>query len=213
MKRFFVFVLLMVLCGCGRLDELPIFDRPMPASKNESISIDKKFNGVYASLTDSAFLVISTGEIIIKDFYNEDISRVRDSQAHEPAKDSIVQEPISSMTVHVRKYGVYQHSSVDDTLFFASDNYKLKKHKGFYFANKKLVNGKWVVRTLRMTDHGILVSRLRSRDEIENLEDYSSSEPDSLSNKKQISADLKAFLQNDRYSDERKFVRVKMSKF
>jgi hypothetical protein len=167
--------------------------------------------GTYKSLVDSidlAHLIVTDKEIIMNIVRNPNMSIAElDSIKRTNLKDTIYRDGNDSMTVKVTADSVFQRSIHFDTLYYASDKFVIKKSKGYYFCNQRSRN-KWVVRTLRVTDNGILISTLRSKEEIAGLSDYTSIEPDSIVYENPGVEKLRTYLTDERFKDEWMFVRI-----
>lgn len=211
MKIRIIFILTTLSFSCGRFTESPIITEPQPDKGTELKEIPKKLLGSYKSLADSVdstHLIITDKEIIIKSVRSPNVSIAElDSTERRNLKDTVYQEGNDSMIVRVTADSVFQRSVHFDTLYYSSDKYLIKKSKGYYFCNQKF-RDKWVVRTLRITDNGILVSKLRSKDEIIELSDFTSIEPDSISYGTPGVEKLRTYLTDERFKDELMFVRI-----
>lgn len=210
MKIKIVFILTALSFACGRFAESPIITDPQPDMGTELIKIPKKLLGTYKSLADSVdstHLIITDKEIIMKIVRNPDVSIAElDSTERQDLKDTVYQEGNDSMTVRVTADSVFQRSVHFDTLYYFSDKYLIKKYKGYYFCNQKL-RDKWLVRTLRITENGILISKLKSKEEITGLEECI--EPDSIVYETPDAEKLRTYLTDERFQDELMFVRIK----
>jgi hypothetical protein len=177
-----VFFLLLFLFSCGRLTEIPAFDSPQPAEEEELKGIPAELIGKYENLNDSGYLTITEKGVIIKIIHDLNTSIAElDSVERVNLKDTVYREGNGSMTVKVTYDSVFQHTIGFDTLYYFSRKYVIKKSNGYYFCNRKF-HDKWMVRTLRIANNGILISRLKSNENIK-------------------------FLVDDRFKDEMKFVR------
>jgi hypothetical protein len=211
MKIKVIFILTALSFSCGRFTESPIITEPQPDKGIELREIPKKLLGTYKSLADSVdstHLIITDKEIIMKIVRNPNVSIAElDSIERRNLKDTVYQEGNDSMTVKITADSVFQHSVHFDTLYYSSDKYLIKKSNGYYFCNQKF-RDKWLVRTLRITDNGILISKLRSKEEITGLKDYTSIEPDSIVYKTPGVEKLRTYLTDERFKDELIFVRI-----
>jgi hypothetical protein len=208
MKVKAIIILTSLSFSCGHITESPIFEATQPEQETELKEIPKKLIGTYESLVDSAFLVITDKEVIIKNIRNPNVSIAElDSSERINLKDTIYREGKISMTVKVTADSVFQRILSFDTLYYSSDKYVIKKFHGYYFFNQRF-RDKWVVRTLRLTDNGILISTLKSKEDIAALDDYSSIEPDSITYKTPTLDKLRMVLRDERFKDEWMFVRI-----
>jgi hypothetical protein len=211
MKIKIIFILTALLLSCGRFTELPIFKEPQPDKGTELKVIPKKLLGTYKSLADSVdstHLIITDRKIIMKIVRNPNVSIAElDSMGRQNLKDTVYHEGNDSLTVKVTADSVFQRSVHFDTLYYSSDKYRIKKDKGYYFCNQR-VRDKWLVRTLRITDNGILISKLRSKEEINGLDDYTSLEPDSIVYNPPKDEKLRSHLTDEKIKDEMMFVRI-----
>jgi hypothetical protein len=184
---------------------------PQPDKEAKLEEIPSKLMGTYKSLVDSvdlAHLIITDNGIIMKIVRNPNVSIAEiDSTQRTNLKDTIYRDGNDSMTVRVTVDSVFQRSVHFDTLYYASDKFVIKKSKGYYFCNQRY-RDKWIVRTLRVTDNGILISKLRSKEEITELNDYSSIEPDSIAYYTPSVKKLRTYLTDERFKDEWMFVRI-----
>ena len=208
MKIKIILILTTLSVSCGRFSESPTIEEPHSDKEAELKEIPTKLMGTYESLVDSALLIVTDKEVIIKIVRNPHLSIAEfDSTERRNLKDTIYREGKDSMTVRVTSDSVFQRSVHFDTLYFASDKYLIKKSKGYYFCNQKF-RDKWLVRTLRITDNGILISKLRSKEEITELGDYTSIEPDSIVYDTPSVEKLRTYLTDERFKDEWMFVRI-----
>ena len=211
MKIKLIFILTALAFSCGRFSESPIITEPQPDNGTELREIPRKLIGTYKSLADSvdtAHLIVTDKEIIMKIVRNPNVSIAEiDSTERTNLKDTIYREGNDSMTVRVTADSVFQRSVHFDTLYYSSDKFVIKKSKGYYFCNQRF-RDKWVVRTLRITDNGILISKLRSKEEITGLNDYASIEPDSIVYDTPGIEKLRTYLTDERFKDEWMFVRI-----
>lgn len=205
------FLLTTLLLSCGRFSESPIITNPQPDDGTELTEIPKMLLGTYKCLTDSvdtAKLIVTGHEIIIRIVRNPNVSIAEiDSAERRHLTDTVYREGNDAMTVRVTFDSIFQHSVHFDTLYYSSDKYVIKKAKGFYFCSQNF-RDKWLVRTLRITENGILVSKLRTKEEINRLEDYSSNEPDSITYETPGIEKLRTYLTDERFKDEWMFVRI-----
>ena len=211
MKIKLIFILTALAFSCGRFVEAPIFAEPQPDKGTELKEIPGKLMGTYKSLADSAdstHLIVTDKEIIMKIVRNPNVSIAElDSTQRANLKDTIYRDGNGSMTVRVTADSIFQRIVDFDTLYYSSEQFVIKKSEGYYFCNQKF-RDKWMVRTLRITDHGILVSKLRSKEELIVLGDYTSSEPDSISYDTLGVEKLRTYQTDERFKDELMFVRI-----
>src|SRR6187455_2792488 len=160
MKIKIIFILTALAFSCGRFSESSMSTGPQPDKETELKEIPRKLIGTYTSLTDSvdsAHLIITDKEIIMKIVRNPNMSIAEiDSTERKNLEDTIYREGNDSMTVRVTTDSLLQRSVHFDTLYYPSDNFVIKKFKGYYFCNQKF-RDKWLVRTLRITDNGVLI--------------------------------------------------------
>jgi hypothetical protein len=215
MKFKIIFILTVVSFSCGRFQESPIITDAQPDNRTELKEIPEKLLGTYKSLADSVdstHLIITDKEIIMKIVRNPNVAIAElDSTEIRNVKDTVYHEGNDSMTVKVTADSIFQRSVHFDTLYYSSDKYMIKKSKGYYFCNQRF-RDKWLVRTLRITDHGILISKLRSKEEINRLNDYSSLEPDSVIYAPPDVDKLRAYLTDENLKDESMFVRIEYNR-
>jgi hypothetical protein len=211
MKIKLIFILTALAFSCGRFTESPLITEPQPDNGTELKKIPKSLLGTYKSLADSVdttLLIVTEKEIIMKVVRNPNVSIAElDSTERKNLKDTVYQEGNDSMTVRVTSDSIFQRSIHFDTLYYTSDKYAIKKSKGYYFCNQQF-RDKWVVRTVRTIDHGILISKLRSKEEINGLNDYSSLEPDSIAYDPPSDEKLRTYLTDEKFKDELIFVRI-----
>ena len=211
MKIKIIFLLTAISFSCGRLTESPIISEPQPDNGFELKKIPKKLIGTYKSLVDSVdstYLIVTDKKIIIKSFRNPNVSIAElDSTEIRNLKDTVYQVGNDSMTVRVTADSVFQRIVHFDTLFYSSYKYLIKKSKGYYFCNQTF-RDKWLVRTLRITDNGILISKLRSKEEIMGLMDYTSREADSIVYDIPDGEEIRKYLTDEEFKDELMFVRI-----
>lgn len=197
------------MMSCGRMTELPVFDTSQPTGQAELDKVPDKLIGTYESLIDSGLLIVTTNEVIIKNVFNLNVAIAElDSTERINLKDTVYREGKGSMTVTVTKDSVFQRTLSFDTLYYDSDKYAIKKANGYYYFNQRSFQDKWLVRTLRVTDKGILVSKLKSHENISTMDDYSITEPDSITYKTPTLQELERFLKDEKFKDEWKFVRI-----
>src|SRR5689334_18708401 len=164
MKNRIIIILTALSLSCGRFAESPIITEPQPDKGTELMGVPGKLIGTYESLTDSvdtAHLIVTDKEIIMKVVRNPNVSIAElDSTEQRNLKDTTYREGNDSLTVRVTADSVFQRNVHFDTLYYYSDKFVIKKSKGYYFCNQKF-RDKWIVRTLRIMDHGILISKLK----------------------------------------------------
>lgn len=214
MKMRLIIILTFFTFSCGRLFESPFIAQPQPDKASKLEKIPSEIMGTYKSLVDSLdliHLIITEKGIIMKIVRNPDASIAElDTTQRKNIKDTIYREGNDSMTVRVTADSVFQRSVHFDTLYYASDDFVIKKSKGYYFCNQRS-RDKWVVRTLRITDNGVLISKLRSKEEISRLNDYTSIEPDSIVYETPNLEKLRTYLTDERFKEEWMFVRIEYS--
>jgi hypothetical protein len=212
MKIKVILILAAVSFSCGRFTESPIFPRPQPDRGIELKEIPKKLMGIYKGLpdsVDSAHLIITDKEIIVKIVRNPNMSIAElDYAKRQNLKNTTYQEGNDSLIVKVTADSVFQRNVHFDTLYYSSDKYLIKKFRGYYFCNQRF-RDKWVVRTLSVTENGILISKGRTKKEIDELEDLALIEPDSIVNDNLNIEKLKTYQTDERFKNEWIFVRVK----
>jgi hypothetical protein len=209
MKIKIILIMTALSFSCGRSTESPIITESQPDNGTELKEIPKKLMGTYKCLADSVdstHLIITDNEIIMKIVHNPNVSIAEIDRRS--LKDSVYQEGNDSMTVRVTADSVFQRIVHFDTLYYSSDKYLIKKSKGYYFCNQKF-RDKWLVRTLRITNNGILISKLRSKEEITRLRDYTSIEPDSIVYDTPGVEKLRTYLTDEKFKDELMFIRIK----
>lgn len=211
MKIKIIFILAAISFSCGPLTESPIITEPQPDKGTELNEIPKKLLGTYKSLAnsvDSTHLFITEKQIIIRIVRNPNVSIAELLPTERRSlKDTVYQEGNDSMAVRITADSIFQRSVHFDTLYYSSGKYLIKKFKGYYFCNQKF-RDKWLVRTLRITDNGILISKPRSKEEVTKLKDYASIEPDSIVYDTPRVEKLLAYLTDERFKDELMFVRI-----
>jgi hypothetical protein len=209
MKIKFLLFLTLLVTACGRMAELPVYDTPQPSGQPELDQVPDKLIGTYESLVDSGLLLVTKKGIIIKNVFslNVAISEL-DSSERINLKDTVYREGKGSMTVTVTRDSVFQRNLSFDTLYYDSDKFSMKKADGYFYCNQRSFRDKWLVRTLRISDMGILVSRLHSKDDLVTLKDYSQIEPDSISYRIPTIEGLQQFLTDEKFREEWKFVRI-----
>jgi hypothetical protein len=211
MKITLTFLLTTLLFSCGRFAESSIITDPQPDGGVELKEIPKMLLGTYNSLTDSldtAHLMVTDKGIIMRIVRNPNLSIAEiDSSERRHLKDTVYREGNDSMTVRVTMDSIFQHNVHFDTLYYSSDKYVIRKSKGFYFCNQKFRH-KWLVRALRISENGILISKLRSKEEISRLDDYSLNEPDSIVYKTPGTEKLRTYLTDEKFKNEWMFVRI-----
>jgi hypothetical protein len=206
--RYAVFLTLL-LTSCGRMTELPVFDIPQPPGQSELDGVPHKLIGTYESLVDSGLLIVTSKALIIKDVFNLDVAIVDlDSAERVNLKDTVYRDRKSSMTVTLTEDSLFQRTLNFDTLYYPSDKYAIKKMNGYYYLNQRLFHDKWIVRTLRISDKGILISKVHSKNDLTALENYGTIEPDSISYRVPTIQELQQFLTDEKFRGERKFVRI-----
>jgi hypothetical protein len=211
MKITRTFLLTALLFSCGRFSESPLITDAQPDGGIELKEIPKKLLGTYKSLTDSvdtALLIVTDKQIIMRIVRHPNVSIAEiDSAERLDLKDTVYREGNDSMTVRITVDSVFERNVHFDTLYYSSDKYVIKKSKGFYFCNKRF-RDKWLVRTLRITENGIFISRLRTKEQITRLSDYASNEPDSIAYRTPGIEKLRAYLTDEKFRDEWMFVRI-----
>ncbi len=211
MKIRLIIILTTLTFSCGRFAESPFITEPQPDNEAELGEIPSKLMGTYKSLVDSvdsAHLIITDNGIIMKIIRNPNMFIAElDSIQRTNLRDTIYRDGNDSLVVTITADSVFQRNTHFDTLYYASDKFAIKKSKGYYFCNQRS-RDKWIVRTLRVTDNGILISKLRSKEEITRLNDYSSIEPDSIVYETPSVGKLRTYLTDERFKDEWMFVRI-----
>ena len=209
MKCKILFVLTLIVTACGPTGELPIYDTPQPDGQPDLDEVPAKIIGTYESLVDSGLLIVTQREVIIRNVFNLNVAIAElDSSDRINLKDTVYREGKGSMTVTVTEDSVFQRTLSFDTLYYDSDKYSIKKANGYFYFNQRSFRDKWLVRTVRISDKGILVSRVHSNDDLAALTDYSQWEPDSISYRIPTIEELQQFLTDDKFKEEWKFVRI-----
>jgi hypothetical protein len=124
MKVNAIIILISLSFSCGHITDSPIFEVPQPEQEIGLKEIPNKLIRTYESLVDSASLVISDKEVIIKNIRNPNVSISElDSNERINLNDTIYLEGKGSMTVKVTADSVFQRIVSLDTLYYYSDKY------------------------------------------------------------------------------------------
>ncbi|HEY9046627.1 MAG TPA: hypothetical protein VIN08_12055 [Ohtaekwangia sp.] len=209
--KFRVYILLaLVASACAKPPELPVFDTPQPEGLNTT-NIPSNFFGTYESLVDSGLLTVTNQEIILKHFWNLNVPITEvDSIDRLTLKDAVYKDRQGIMRVTVKNDSVYQRTITIDTLYYKSDWYAIKKHKGYFILNRSFFKNpeRWMITTLRATSNGLLLGTIQSKKQLDSLPDYNSNEPDSITYIPPSDNELRFFLRDEKFKNESKFVRV-----
>lgn len=168
--------------------------------------------GRYLSLSDSSALVI--GDKLIQRIYDFD-QKIHPSQLDSNSRlsgDTIINLTTNAKEV-IKRDGdsLVTHIHHIDTLFVMDYDNVVRKFKGYYFLNKRHDKESWGVRKIELSKGQLVVSRISTKQEIENLKTITETTQDTVAPYKFATTkkQFKEFLKNNGFSDSETFVRQK----
>jgi hypothetical protein len=209
LKFISTFIILTSLFAC----EPPVtFNEPQPTDIDNLSKFPKRLQGQYLSLADNSTLSIS--DKLIQRTYDYDY-KVHPNQLDSNSRllgDTIIDLTTNEKTV-IKREGdsLITHIHYIDTLFQMDFDNVVRKFKGYYFLNTRYDKTSWEVKKIQLVKGQLIVSRISTKEDIENLKEITETVTDTIppykfsATKKQF----KEFIKNDGFSDNETFVRQK----
>jgi hypothetical protein len=175
------------------------FEQPQPEVGKNLESIPDILIGNYISEDGSSKMLI-------------DQSGIYCTYEYEVAckKDSSMNKEFSNPPIRIDGDSNVYLVNFTDTIFWMSDEFLLKKAKGYYFINQKKDDNSWIVKTLNLNKGMLTISSINTKEELEKLKEINDSSIDSkLYNISFKRKQFKRFVDNDRFTKIEKFIKVK----
>jgi len=188
------------------------FTEPQPINTKNLKKIPKKIQGEYLSLSDNSILKID----------NKYIKRIYKSSTKIHIKDldsNLIRSGDSLLNIQTNdKYfakinGDSLICSMNSIiiLFELNNENILKKFKGYYFINTYYGENNWKVRKVKLSKNELIISQIKSEEEIKNLQEIIEN-PDDTITKKSFSPtkkEFKNFIENNGFNDNEIFIKQK----
>ncbi|MCX6231225.1 MAG: hypothetical protein NTZ33_06745 [Bacteroidetes bacterium] len=212
MNRFKIIILLFSF-SCLFSCETPVtFSEPQPVGISNLSGFPKLIQGQYISFTDNSILSISENLMLRIYDFDEKIHKNQLDSTSRLIGNTIVDLTTNEKT-HIKHEGdsLISHIHYIDTLFQIDNENVVKKFKGYYFLNKFYGNTSWEVKKLELSKGKLIISRISTKIEIENLKTITESSQDTIApykftiTKKQF----KKFIKSDGFSDSEVFIKQK----
>jgi len=210
MKRLTVILALIILTTLFACEAPVTFNEPQPTDIDNLSKLPKRLQGRYLNFEDNSTLLVS--DKLIQRVYDYDYkfhSNQLDSteQIH---GDTIIDIKTKEKTL-IKHDGdsLITHIHYIDTLFKMDNDNVVRKFKGYYFINQRSDKTSWEVKKIQLTKGQLILSRISTKSEIENLEELTETPRDTVSTyeftvkKKQF----KEFIKNEGFSDSEVFVK------
>lgn len=198
-----VLLFCIVLSGCK---PVVTFDKPQPEGVDSLTAIPKKLIGRYMGNDGASCLIIDRNEMILK--YDYEVKQLKDSLQWE---DMTKEERSKYM---LQGDSVVEHIVDSDTLFVFSEDFALKKYKGYYFISSRYNKNSWFVQKLKLQKGILTIGTISTEDELKTLEKINESPIDTTSNQIKFSRkQFHEYIDNEGFSDVDTFVRVKAQSF
>jgi len=191
-----------------------MFEIPQPEGQKNEKSIPKKIIGKYISESDSNIFLTISDEFIVQFSEGDEVSHISELDSVERASlkhDStffIVEINLKSH-VSIRDDSVYQHWRYADTLFDFSDGGVLRKFKGYYFLNSEVEPNNWRVVKLGIVRSGLLVGKITSRKDVDNLRELTNKKDDTVYSFNPTRRQFKKFVKDEGFRNEERFKQIK----
>lgn len=188
------------------------FTEPQPVNTKNLKKIPKRLQGKYLSLSDNSVLKIDSK--YIKRIYN------LSSKIHIKDLDSNLVRSGDSL-LNIKTNNKYFAKLDGDSLicsmnsiiilFELNDENILKKFKGYYFINTYYGEDNWKVRKIKLSKGELIISQIKSEEDIKNLKEITEIPGDTISNYKYSATkkQFKDFIKNDGFSSDEIFVKQK----
>ncbi|MDD4922534.1 MAG: hypothetical protein PHS30_08685 [Bacteroidales bacterium] len=189
---------LVMLVGCTP----PVtFNQPQPEGVDNLSAIPKKMVGYYVGKDGITSLTIDRNRIIL--YYDYEVKQQKDSLNWEKMK-----------TEDKRKFrlegdSVIEHVTDADTIFCFSEDYVLKKYKGYFFLNSRFGKNSWLVQKIKIQKGLLTIGRISTKEELNMLEKINESPIDTAT--LQVNFTRKQFhdyIESDGFSKVDTFIRV-----
>ncbi len=196
-------------CSC---QQIVTFTEPQPVNTKNLKKIPKRLQGEYISLSDNSVLKID--DKYIKRIY--DLS----SKIHINNLDSNLVRSGDSL-LNIKTNDKYFAKIEGDSLvcslnsiiilFELNDENILKKFKGYYFINTYYGENSWKVRKMKLKKGELVISHIKTEEDINNLKEITETPDDTISNYKYSATkkQFKEFIKNDGFSSDEIFVKQK----
>jgi hypothetical protein len=188
------------------------FNEPQPIDTENLSKFPDRLQGQYLSLDDNSTLSID--DKLIQRTYDFD-QKIHPSQLDSNSRlsgDTII-NLITNTRELVKRDGdsLVTHIHEVDTLFQMDYDNVVRKFKGYYFLNIRYDKQSWEVKKIELSKGQLVVSRISSKEDIENLKTITESTQDTAAPYKFATTkkQFKEFIKNDGFSESEKFIRVK----
>jgi len=206
--KLITFLILIGFTSCG---PQVTFDKPQPDGVKNLSKFPKRIQGKFIRLSDNKQLEITNNTIIeTSDFELKENINQLDSNL------KIIGDSVLDLnTNHKEKINLIGDSILirfhyTDTIFTIDSNNIVRKFKGYYFLNRIDEFG-WDVEKMDFKNGQLRISRIDSKEDIENLVALSDSKQDTVTNfhikitKKQF----KKYIRNDGFNDTETYLKIK----
>lgn len=210
MKRLNIISTLIILTSLFACEPPVTFNEPQPTDTDNLSKFPDRLQGQYLSLADNSVLVI--GDKLIQRIYDFEF-KVHPNELDSAARlsgDTIIDLRTNEKNL-IKPDGdsLINHVHYIDTLFQIDYDNVVRKFKGYYFINTRYDKTSWEVKKIQLLKGQLVVSRISTKQDIENLKEITETSTDTIppykftATKKQF----KEFIKNDGFTDREIFVR------
>ena len=188
------------------------FKEPQPTNTENISEFPKSLRGQYLSVEDGSILII--GNKLMQRIYDFDykIHPNELDSTQQIVGDTVIDFEINEK-IPIRRDGdsLVIHIHRIDTLFLMDYDNVVRKFKGYFFLNIRWGKESWEVKKMQLKKGQLIVSRISTKEEIENLKKITETQQDTVSSheftvkKKQF----KEFVKNEGFRNSEIFIKQK----
>lgn len=206
MKQINLFSVLLFCIVLSACKPVVTFNQPQPEGVDSLTAIPKKLIGRYVGNDGASMLIIDRNEMILQ--YDYELKQLKDSVNWE----DMTKEERNKFIVEGDS--VIEHVIDSDTLFIFSEDFALKKYKGYYFISSRYNENSWFVQKLKLQKGILTIGTISTEDELKTLEKINESPVDTTSYQIKFSRkQFHEYIDNEGFSDVDTFVRAKSGSF
>ena len=205
-----VFIGLIHLLAC---DPPAIFTEPQPTDTKNLREFPKRLKGQYLSIEDNSILAISDSLILrVYDYDYKMHPNELDSNSR-LSGDTLIDLNTKEKSI-IKREGdsIITHIHSVDTLFQLNYDNVVRKFKGYYFLNTRLLNVKegWEVKKVKLSKGKLTVSSISAKEDIQTLEAITETPQDTLKvhRFKPTKKQFRQFIKKEGFSDSEVYVKI-----
>jgi hypothetical protein len=169
----FLLVCLIFFVSCDNNFTIVSFSEPQPAGKKSLPAFPEKLKGKYISNDETATLLIYDKTIVQITDYEVGIKKSDlDTNYYLSGNKLVNKSNGEKEDVIVRGDSVLMHIHDEDTVTNIAHGDVLKKFKGYYFLNKGIEEGGWIVTRLALTDGKLTTAYISDSIAISSLKNW-----------------------------------------